>query len=310
MFALISVEICQKNKSVNQNFISPSHMDTTTTPQNKLILVRKASGDNEPFAIEKLKRSLHNAGAEKETVLMIITDIKDWIFSGVTTKQIYSRAFKILRRERAHSAMRYRLKEAIFALGPTGYPFEQFIGQLFEKQGHDIEIGVVVDGYSVTHEMDVIANKEHVQNLVECKYHKDQGKQVSVQVPLYVRSRVNDIIRKRQKMPEYQDLSFKGWVVTNTRFTADSIQYAKYNDLHLLAWDYPQNKGLKFLVEDLKLYPITILHKLSRKQKQLLMKQGIVTCFQLLNDMSQVEQLKLTKRKETALHQELMDICI
>ncbi|MGZ2372006.1 restriction endonuclease [Ancylomarina sp. YFZ004] len=285
-------------------------MDTTTLHNNNLILVRKASGDSEPFAIEKLKRSLHNAGAEKETVLMIITDIKDWIYSGVTTKQIYSRAFKILRRERAHAAMRYRLKEAIFALGPTGYPFEQFIGQLFEKQGHKIEVGIVVDGYSVTHEMDVIANKESVQNLVECKYHKDQGKQVSVQVPLYVRSRVNDIIRKREKMPEYQDLSFKGWVVTNTRFTSDSMQYAKYNDLQLLAWNYPQNKGLKFLVEDLKLYPITILHKLTRKEKQVLMKQGIVTCSQLLNDMSHVEKLNLTKKKETALHQELMDVCI
>ncbi len=299
----------KKTKLANQNYISPSYMNTTSS-QNKLLLVRKASGEFEPFAIEKLKQSLHNAGAEKETVSMIIKDIEDWIFSGVTTKQIYSRAFKILRRERAHSAMRYRLKEAIFALGPTGYPFEQFIGQLFEKQGCDIEVGVVLDGYSVTHEMDVIANKEGVQNLVECKYHKDQGKQVSVQVPLYVRSRVNDIVRKRQKMPEYQDLAFKGWVVTNTRFTADSIRYAKYNDLHLLAWDYPQNKGLKFLVEDLKLYPLTILHKLTRKEKQVLMKQGIVTCAQLLNDMSHLEKLNLTKKKQMALHQELMDICI
>ena len=285
-------------------------MDTTTPLNNKLILVKKASGDDEPFDVEKLQNSLRNAGAEHSTISKIVTDIRLWIYSGVTTKQIYSRAFKILRSERAHSAMRYRLKEAIFALGPTGYPFEQFIGQLFEKQGHKIEVGIVVDGYSVTHEMDVIANKESVQNLVECKYHKDQGKQVSVQVPLYVRSRVNDIIRKREKMPEYKDLSFKGWVVTNTRFTTDSIQYAKYNDLHLLAWDYPQNKGLKFLVEDLKLYPITILHKLTRKEKQILIKQGIVTCLQLLNDMSHVDKLNLTKKKETALHQELMDVCI
>ncbi|WP_372639680.1 restriction endonuclease [Ancylomarina sp.] len=285
-------------------------MDATTSLKNKLILVKKASGDDEPFDVEKLQNSLRNAGAEHSTISKIVTNISLWIYSGVTTKQIYSRAFKILRSERAHSAMRYRLKEAIFALGPTGYPFEQFIGQLFEKQGYNIEVGVVVDGYSVTHEMDVIANKESVQNLVECKYHKDQGKQVSVQVPLYVRSRVNDIIRKREKMPEYQDLSFKGWVVTNTRFTPDSIQYAKYNDLQLLAWDYPQNKGLKFLVEDLKLYPITILHKLTRKEKLVLMKQGIITCFQLLNDMSHVQNFNLTKKKETALHQELMDICI
>jgi len=281
-----------------------------TSSNNKPILIKKASGEDEYFDVKKLERSLHNAGAEELIIWKIIEDIQNWIYSGVTTKQIYSRAFKILRRDRAHTAMRYKLKEAIIALGPAGYPFEQFIGQLFEHQNYEIEVGVVVDGYSVTHEMDVIATKNQLQNLVECKYHKDQGKHVSVQVPLYVRSRVNDIVRKRQDMPEYQNLSFKAWVVTNTRFTADSIQYAKYNDLHLLAWDYPQNKGLKFLVEDLKLYPITILHKLTRKEKQVLMKEGIVTCYQLLNDMSYVEKLNLTKKKETALHQELMDICI
>ena len=280
-----------------------------TSRKNKLILVRKASGDDEPFSINKLQASLRNAGAEQDTISQIVDDIKLWIYSGVTTKKIYSRAFKILRRERAHTAMRYRLKEAIFALGPTGYPFEQFIGQLFEKQGYTIEVGVVVDGYSVTHEMDVIATQNHIQNLVECKYHKDQGKQVSVQVPLYVRSRVNDIIRKREIMLEYQDLSFEAWVVTNTRFSADSIAYGKCNGLHLLAWDYPQNRGLKHLVESMKLYPITILHKLTRKEKQVLMKQGIVTCSQLLNNLSQVKQLQLSTRKEMVLYEELKSIC-
>ena len=280
-----------------------------TNLNNKGILVRKASGDDEYFDVKKLERSLQNAGAEELTIWNIINDIQNWIYSGVTTKQIYSRAFKILRRDRAHTAMRYKLKEAIIALGPTGYPFEQFIGQLFKQQNYDIEVGVVVDGYSVTHEMDVIATKNQLQNLVECKYHKDQGKHVSVQVPLYVHSRVNDIVRKREKMPEYQNLSFKAWVVTNTRFSEDSIQYGKCNDLELLAWDYPQNKGLKYLVESMKLYPITILHKLTKKGKQYLIKRGIVTCAQLLKDLDLIEELKLTKNKQKSLVEELKSIC-
>lgn len=280
------------------------------TCSNKQILIKKASGDEEYFDIKKLERSLHNAGAEELIIWKIIEDIQNWIYSGVTTKQIYSRAFKILRRDRAHSAMRYKLKEAIISLGPTGYPFEQFIGQLFKKQNYEIEVGIVVDGYSITHEMDVIATKNQVQNLMECKYHKDQGKHVSIQVPLYVHSRVNDIVRKRKEMPEFENLSYKAWVVTNTRFSEDSIQYGKCNGLQLLGWDYPKNKGLKHLVESMKLYPITILHKLTRKEKQVLLNQGIVTCLQLLNDMSHVKELNLTKRKEMALHKELMDVCI
>ena len=275
----------------------------------KSILIRKASGDDEYFDVKKLERSLHNAGAEELIIWKIIEDIQNWIYSRVTTKQIYSRAFKILRRDRAHTAMRYKLKEAIIALGPTGYPFEQFIGQLFEHQNYEIEVGVVVDGYSVTHEMDVIATKNQLQNLVECKYHKDQGKHVSIQVPLYVHSRVNDIVRKREKMPEYQNLSFKAWVVTNTRFSDDSIQYGKCNDLQLLAWNYPQNKGLKHLVESMKLYPITILHKLTKKGKLFLIKRGIVPCAQLLKDLTLIEELELTKNKQNALIEELKSIC-
>jgi hypothetical protein len=280
-----------------------------TSSVKKPILIKKASGNEEYFDIKKLERSLHNAGAEELTIWKIIEDIQNWIYSGVTTKQIYSRAFKILRCDRSHTAMRYRLKEAIIALGPTGYPFEQFIGQLFENQNYDIEVGVVVDGYSVTHEMDVIATKNHLQNLVECKYHKDQGKHVSIQVPLYVHSRVNDIVRKRQKMEEYHHLSFKGWVVTNTRFSEDSIQYGKCNDMQLLAWNYPQNKGLKYWVEALKLYPITILHKLTKKGKQKLIQKGIVTCAQLLKDLALIEELNLTKNKKEALIEELKSIC-
>jgi len=281
----------------------------TQTNSNKQILIRKASGEDEYFNVKKLERSLHNAGAEELIIWKIVEDIQNWIYSGVTTKQIYSRAFKILRRDRAHAAMRYKLKEAIIALGPTGYPFEQFIGQLFDYQDYEIEVGVVVDGYSITHEMDVIATKNQLQNLVECKYHKDQGKHVNIQVPLYVHSRVNDIVRKRKEMPEFKNLSYKAWVVTNTRFSEDSIQYGKCNDLQLLAWDYPQNKGLKHLVESMKLYPITILHKLTKKGKQFLIKRGIVTCAQLLKNLALIEELELTENKQKALIEELKSVC-
>ncbi|MRT92753.1 restriction endonuclease [Ancylomarina sp. 16SWW S1-10-2] len=278
------------------------------TNSNK-ILIRKASGDDEYFDVKKLERSLHNAGAEELIIWKIIDDIQKWIYSGVTTKQIYSRAFKILRHDKAHTAMRYKLKEAIIALGPTGYPFEQFIGQIFKHENYDIEVGIVVDGYSITHEMDVIATKDQVQNLMECKYHKDQGKQVSIQVPLYVHSRVNDIVRKREKMEEYKNLTFKAWVVTNTRFSDDSIQYGKCNDLELLAWNYPENKGLKHLVESMKLYPVTILQRLTKKGKKLLIDKGIVTCAQLLKDLSLIEELSLTENKKKALIRELKSIC-
>lgn len=275
----------------------------------KPILVRKASGDEELFSVEKLERSLQNAGANYEQIQKIIADVGNWIYDGATTRKIYSRAFSILRREETSVSLRYKLKQAMLEFGPTGYPFENFIGQLFEAQGFRVEVGIVVDGSCVTHEMDVVATHQNIQHLVECKYSKDQGKQVSVQVTLYVRSRVDDIISKRKELSEFQGLSFTGWVITNTRFSNDSIQYGKCSGLKLLAWDYPAGNGLKELIEKLKIYPVTILHSLTKNEKQFLIDQEIVTCKQLAKDSHILNSMKLNNKKLKAISLELEHIC-
>jgi len=284
-------------------------MDNLDSNNNKLILIKKASGHEEAFSSDKLERSLLNAGAKKETILKIVADIEKWIYNGITTRKIYSRAFSLLRHEKTTSSLRYRLKQAILELGPTGYPFEKLIGKLFQQKGFNTEVGIIVEGNCVTHEMDVIATNDKVQHLVECKYHKDQGKQVSVQVPLYVRSRVDDIISKRQGMSEYQGFSFSGWVITNTRFSEDSMQFGVCSGLNLMAWDYPAGNGLKENIEKFNLYPVTILKKLTIKQKQYLLNQGIVTCSQLLESSELVSSLELSKNKFNVLMKELNDIC-
>lgn len=276
---------------------------------NKAIHIKKASGDEELFSSEKLERSLINAGAETEIISKIVADIENWIVPGITTKKIYSRAFSILRNEKTTSSLRYRLKQAILELGPTGYPFEILIGKLFENMGYTTEVGLVLEGKCVSHEMDVIATKDGDQHLVECKYHIDQGKQVSIQVPLYVSSRIDDIVAKRKATAEYQDFSFEGWVITNTRFSSDSIQYSNCNGLNLLAWNYPEGKGLKENIEKYKLYPITVLRNLSVKEKQTLLNEGIVTCIQLLEKVDSWPVLEIADNKRSKLLKELKDIC-
>lgn len=284
-------------------------MNNPNSTNNKVILIKKASGDEEPFSVDKLKISLLNAGTKNETILKIVEEIENWIYPGVTTKKIYSRAFSILRKEKTTSSLRYSLKKAILELGPTGYPFEILIGKLFQHMGFKTQVGIVVEGNCVTHEMDVIATKDNTQFLVECKYHIDQGKQVSVQVPLYVRSRVNDIIDKRQGMEEYKDFSYTGWVVTNTRFSLDSIQFGICSGLNLLAWNYPAGNGLQENIEKFKIYPVTVLKNITIKQKQYLLNEGIVTCAQLLEKKDYLSNLELSKSKYNTLLKELNNIC-
>jgi len=275
----------------------------------KEIILRKASGEEEVFDVSKLEGSLHNAGASRAAIKKVVHGINDWIYNGVTTRQLYAKAFSLLRKSQKASATRYHLKKALYQMGPSGYPFEAFIGQIFERLGYQCETGIIVDGHCLKHEMDVIATKDQKQMIMECKYHKDQGHHVGIQVPLYVKSRVDDIIQKREKQQEYSGFHFSICVVTNTRFSTDAIQYARCRGIQLLAWDFPRGKGLKELIEQVEIYPVTILTHLLQKHKSSLLQKGIVSCRQLCEQKEVIDEFHLTARKKKALLEELQGIC-
>lgn len=276
-----------------------------TKHKSSNILINKASGEQEFFDVAKLRNSLSRAGADDFVVKDITENIQAWLYEGVSTKKIYERAFTLLRRQSQRNATLYKLKRSLFELGPSGYPFEHLIGEIYRRRGFSVEVGVVVQGHCITHEMDVIATNTSEQILLECKYGIDQGKTISIQVPLYVRSRIEDIVAERKQIPQYKDLTFNGGVVTNTRFSADSIEYSKCYGLSLLGWDYPTGNGLKEILERERIFPITILSNLTAKQKGFIMDQGIVTCLQLHNDLKVLESMAIPPNKMKSIQEEL-----
>ena len=280
-------------------------MNIPETQEKDTLLILKASGEEEPFDARKLADSLKNAGADNITTNEIVAAIEAWLFEGITTRKIYGRAHALLRKKRSKAASRYKLKKAILQLGPTGYPFEWFMGEVYARRGYKTEVGVVVPGTCVTHEMDVIATNTHKQYLLECKYSSDQGKTVSVQVPLYVRARVDDIIKQRKDLPEYKKVDFIAGVITNTRFSDDAAKFGQCADMHMLAWDYPRGNGLKDIIEREKLFPVTILGGLNKKEKEFLLSKAIVTCTQVRKTPEIIQKLHLSKRKNSSLLKEL-----
>ena len=193
-------------------------------------------------------------------------------------------------------------------LGPTGFPFEHFVAKIFEIMGFSTETGQIMNGCCITHEIDVVAKKKNEEHLVECKYGQSPGKTVSVQVPLYVRSRVDDIFNKQKDSDEYNKFSFHGWVVTNTRFTLDAISYGKCCGLHLLSWDYPSGNGMKDIIDREKIYPITVLTYLTQRQKQYLLEHNVVICRQLISEPELLNPLHLETSQYNRLINELKEI--
>lgn len=261
------------------------------------ILVEKHSGEKEVFDPEKLRASLRRSGASPQLTGKVEDALEAYLEDGITTKEIYRRAFQLLRKFQRSTAARYSLKKAIMELGPSGYPFEHFVGAVIENMGYSVEVGQQVRGQCVEHEVDVVAHNDHQQFMVECKYYNSQGKQCNVKVPLYIQARFQDIEKRWKSTPGLEKRSFHGWVVTNTRFTKDAMDYGRCIGLRMVSWDYPKKESLKDMVEQTGLFPVTVLTLLNRKQKQGLLDKEIVLCRQLLEKPGILNTLGLKGNK-------------
>ena len=259
--------------------------------------VKKANGDLVPFDESKLIASLSRAGASQDVIDQVTDGMLEHYQDGMTSRSIYRHAYKLLKKIASSNAGRYRLKEAIFELGPSGYPFEYFIGELLKAQGYHIQVGVTVNGKCVTHEIDVIAENSDNHFMVECKFHSSPGKKSDVKVPLYINSRFRDIIANMEHLPGFHTKLHQSWVVTNTRFTQDAIDYGHCSGMKLISWDYPQDDNLRNRIDRSGLHPVTVVTSLKKAQKQHLLGHGIVTCRSLLENQNHLKEIGIAPSK-------------
>ena len=125
------------------------------------IIITKASGKKEPFAKSKLHQSLLRAGAPAVLANEIVEAVELDLTEAMSTKSIYKIAYKLLSNAERNVAGRYHLKHAIMELGPSGYAFEKYIGEILRQQGYKVAVGEIVQGQCVKHEIDVIAEMDH-----------------------------------------------------------------------------------------------------------------------------------------------------
>ncbi|WP_163517447.1 ATP cone domain-containing protein [Gelidibacter japonicus] len=275
---------------------------------NTNINIIKSSGEKVKFSLNKLGASLEKSGADKETVTEIIDKVKEELYDGISTKEIYNRAFALLKKKGGHLASKYKLKKAIYELGPTGYPFERFISAILKYSGYDTTVGKIMQGQCVRHEIDVVAEKNGMTTLIECKFHTEQGRNCNVKVPLYIASRFKDV-KMHWDTKRHETKLEAGWVVTNTRFTKDAIQYGNCIGLYLLSWDYPNNDGLRNRIDRLGLYPITVSTLLTNREKQFLLSRDVVLCRDLIDDLFFLDHLGISETRKSKIQNEIKMLC-
>jgi hypothetical protein len=259
--------------------------------------VRKNTGDLVPFDAAKLGEALRRSGASESETNSVIRQVTESLYEGITTKKIYQLAYSILRKLSNRSAGRYKLKKALMELGPTGFPFEQYMSRLLEIKGYSTKTGQIINGMCVRHEVDVVASKQGELIMAECKYHQAEGVKSDVKVSMYVHSRFEDIKHKMQEETGNKNLVFVPMLITNTRFTDDAIQFGECSGLKLISWDYPIGHGLKEWIDQSRLYPITVLKSITKAETAAIMETGIVLCKEIVNHPDVLDRLHIPKRR-------------
>lgn len=272
------------------------------------ILIAKADGTKEPFNPEKLVGSLIRAGAEHGVARDISQAIEAELYPEITTQEIYRHAFSKLREARRGAAARYSLKRALLEFGPSGFPFEVYLSELFRAEGAKTQVGQMVQGACVEHEVDVVVHKDGVTTYVEAKFHNGAGFKTDLKTALYVKARLDDLLAYRKQKGIHEPM--RGLIVTNTKFTGMASQYAACAGVELLGWEEPIKGSLQERIEAVGLYPITALTTLGRREKMSLLGQKVVLCNALSADTRALAGAGVTGQKADRVLEEVGALCV
>jgi hypothetical protein len=269
------------------------------------ILITKASGEKEAFDIQKLEHSLKQAQASPGSIQAVTSHILQELEEGMSTHEIYRHAFELLHKVEKRVALRYSLKRALLDLGPSGFPFEKFVAEIFRGQGYDAVTDQVVYGGCVEHEVDVVAWKNNKLIMSEVKFHNQLGLKSDLKVVLYVKARFDDLHKGLFNYGGHETTLSEGWLITNTKFTISAVRYAECQNLRIVGWNYPLDGNLHDMIESTGVHPLTSLHSLSEHDKKTLIQQGVVLCKTLQKDKTILKNLGLSEANIEAINEEI-----
>ncbi len=237
-------------------------------------------GEKEPFSRKKVYEACRRSGASKKIAEKVAKKIEKKVYPGIKTKKIGELVKKILSKESKKSSIKFSLKDAMRKLGPSGFDFEKFIADVFAKNNFKVALNRRLPGSCISsYEIDFTATKNKIQKIGECKYHSSPGSRVDLKIALYNHARFLDI----KKHKKFKNKNIQSVLVTNTKFTSKVIKYCKCNNIELLGWRYPKNKGLEKVIEKSNFYPITILPSFKKSFKKMFAKKRMMLASDILN---------------------------
>jgi len=268
----------------------------------------KGDGSREEFEVGKLVSSMKRSGAEYELAQKIAEKVAATVRDGMTTTEIYRNAYKELAKEEKVTAARYSMRRAILELGPTGFPFEDFVSEMMRLRGYTSKVRQVIRGKCASHEVDVVFEKDNYTVGAELKFHNVPGFKTDLKTALYVEARFRDILEGAKLSGKESDID-EGLLITNTKFSSTAISFAECAGLKLLGWSYPSEGNLLDMIRETGVYPLTVLSSLTKKEKTMLLMQGAALCRSVAEDPEVLLKAGIPKRKHQEVIAESTAVC-
>lgn len=275
----------------------------------KTVEVVKADGTKEFFDREKLRRSLLRARASEEVAEKVVSHVEKELVGGIRTEDIYRHAFEFLERFGKHFAARYSLRRSLLEMGPTGFPFERLVAEIYKRKGFETVLDQTVQGHCTDHEVDVVAWNAEKLAMVEAKFHHEFALKTDVKAALYVKARYDDLREESFQFGGAARRLTDFLLVTNTKFTEKAIQYCECSGVRLIGWNYPRDANLHHLIDETGVHPITCLTTLSGSQKKQLLEKGVVLCQDIRSQEQTFYSLGLSKEELRSAAEESEMLC-
>ena len=269
--------------------------------------ITKYNGEKELFDPIKLKSSLLKIGAKEDVAELVMNEVARNTRDGTSTRDIYRLAFSLLKKRQRPVAIRYSLKKAIAELGPTGFPFEKYVAELFKAQGYKTDTDRIIKGNCVEHEIDVLAWNEQKLILTEAKFHTDFTMKSDLKVALYIKARFEDLARSKIMIEGKERVMTEGCLITNTKFSQTAMDYGQCQQLNMIGWNYPYGNNLHNMIEKAELIPITALTTINSAEKNVFLSRGIVLSKSLL-DANLLQSLGFSNNKIKNLKVEIEEL--
>ncbi len=284
-----------------------------------MIYVTKVDGRRQPFDRQKIMRTCLRMGATPDIAKKIADKIEQQAYNGIPTKKIIKLIFSYIRRYKPEFKHMIDLRDAICLLRPKP-DFELFVAQLLKAQGFKVRSNRIVPGKCVEHEIDAIAERPIGSSLtstaqqkevfyVEVKHHYKPHTYTGLDVFLEARATFEDLIDgykvNKHKIP------FTGAIVIcNTKLSEHAKRYAKCRGVKGIAWNTPTDHGLERMIEEQRLYPITLLRGLEPAEQAKLGDAGIVILKQIaeLSEEELNRQTKIPKKRVRELREKSIEI--